>query len=91
MATFTVWTLDVWGNENDGYEVNDRCKVGTVDIPDFDNATDHAVLVALVEAGYLKPGSEAHGSFDGSDGLYYVEDKNTACPWLQLETIDEEA
>lgn len=24
MTTWDVWTYDVWGNEDDGYEVNDR-------------------------------------------------------------------
>ena len=31
---FTIWSLDVWGNAAEGFEVNDRCKVGTVEIAD---------------------------------------------------------
>jgi len=27
IAVCEVWTYDVWGNEDDGYEVNDRCCV----------------------------------------------------------------
>jgi hypothetical protein len=34
MKTFTVWSYDVWGNAREGYEVNDRCKVGKVEIPE---------------------------------------------------------
>jgi len=26
-----VWTYDVWGNEEDGYEVNDRTKISEYD------------------------------------------------------------
>jgi hypothetical protein len=28
MATIEIWTYDVWGNDEDGYDVNDRCKIG---------------------------------------------------------------
>lgn len=30
MKTYTVYSLDVWGNAEDGYEVNDSFKVGTI-------------------------------------------------------------
>ena len=29
---YQLWTYDVWGNAEDGYEVNDRRKHGTIDI-----------------------------------------------------------
>ena len=29
MATIEIWTYDVWGNEDDGYEVNDRSKISS--------------------------------------------------------------
>lgn len=32
VRTYTLWTYDVWGNARDGWEVNDRCKHGTVEI-----------------------------------------------------------
>lgn len=36
---FKVYGLDVWGNAKDGYEVNDRYSIGTIDLPkEFDNA-----------------------------------------------------
>jgi hypothetical protein len=30
------WTFDVWGNEEDGYEINDRYDQGTYDVPEKD-------------------------------------------------------
>jgi len=28
-----LWTYDVWGNDEDGYTVNDRCKQGVLIVP----------------------------------------------------------
>lgn len=33
MEKWNVYSLDVWGNEEDGYEVNDRSRIGTVELP----------------------------------------------------------
>ena len=49
MAKFQVWSLDVWGNETDGFDVNDRAKVGTIDL--VDDCPDMEVIDALVDAG----------------------------------------
>jgi hypothetical protein len=90
--SYTVWSLDVWGNDDDGYEVNDRCKVGTIDL---DATTvidsDQGLMEALIEAGYLKPGSDSVGEVEGeSDYTLFIGDGDTGCPWLQLERIKEE-
>lgn len=34
MLQLTCWTHDVWGNEDDGYEVNDRSKAAVININD---------------------------------------------------------
>jgi len=33
MKKFRVFGLDVQRNENDGFEVNDRSQLGTIDLP----------------------------------------------------------
>ena len=53
MARIEVWTYDVWGNEEDGYEVNDRSKIA-------DYETDLKELTSkdieeIVEEYFLKP------------------------------------
>ncbi len=36
-----VWTFDVWGNSDDGYEVNDRCKIaGTHELTEWEREND---------------------------------------------------
>lgn len=100
MARYTVWSYDVWGNARDGFEVNDRCKVGTVEIPDdmvnvpatvktgddmraWGDASDKAIVRALVEAGYLRP----RFKFDvqGDDGRIEITHAATGRPLLGLE------
>lgn len=68
---YTLWTYDVWGNAEDGYDVNDKwpymrdLRVGY--IPWTYNRrkpgqftilapTDQMILDALIECGYLKAG-----------------------------------
>lgn len=52
VTTYTVRPLDVWGNDEDGYNVNDVYpSVGTVEIPD--EATDKDVIDALADAGFV--------------------------------------
>lgn len=76
---WTVWSLDVWGNDKEGYEINDRSTIGSVEIPA--DATDKQVIKALVDAEYLKP--RFRFDIDGDDTVLYVEYKGR--PVLQLE------
>lgn len=50
--TFDFITYDAWGNEEDGFDVNDSYKSGEVEIPDIDN--DQGIIDALIGAGLLK-------------------------------------
>lgn len=92
VARFTVWTLDVWGNEAEGFEVNDRCKVGTFECDPMlteSSQWDVRLMKELERAGYLKPGSAERGTVDGeSDSVLYI-DGFDGCPWLQLEREEE--
>lgn len=49
--------FDVWGNETDGWEVNDQCYVGDDLMGDTfyitDDATNKEILNYLVEIGFL--------------------------------------
>ena len=67
-VSYDVWSLDVWGNEQDGFEINDRsCYQRAVEFPtthrvynegtghEFsdDWPTDQQVLETLQEIGFL--------------------------------------
>lgn len=51
-----TWTLinyfDIWGNEVDGYEVNNQC-VEADDVVISDDATDQDIINYLFNNGYL--------------------------------------
>lgn len=83
MPTYTVWTLDVWGNPNDGYEVNDRCKCGTIELPD--DADDMTIIRALIAEDYLS--GSRHITIDGDDLIIEVNGRNDR-PLLTLERND---
>lgn len=81
--TWKVYTLDVWGNPSEGYEVNDRSKVGTIETSD--EATDAEIWANLIEAGIAK-GSISHADFDWLDESYLcINDKRDGMPVFQLE------
>ncbi|QIW88614.1 hypothetical protein P59_245 [Bacillus phage P59] len=44
--------FDVWGNEEDGWEVNNLCKEGELELSD--NADDQEVLAALIDFGFIR-------------------------------------
>lgn len=48
---YTLWTYDVWGNEKDGYTVNDRYKQGKVYLPK--DASSEEIIRALRKDGWI--------------------------------------
>jgi hypothetical protein len=53
-ATYRYYSYDVWGNERDGYEVNDVFRTpDTYEIPD--EGGDDAVFNALKKQGFMRP------------------------------------
>jgi hypothetical protein len=48
---FEVWSLDVWGDKEDGYIVNDRSKIGTVELSD--EADKAEILLVMHNAGFI--------------------------------------
>lgn len=83
MATWRVFTLDVWGNEEDGFEVNDRREAGQIETSD--EPTDNEVWSALLLADIAK-GPFRQASFDGdAETTIFIEDRETGRPVFQLE------
>jgi hypothetical protein len=51
-TTWQIHSLDVWGNSDDGFEVNNEFKAGSVEIP-F-NASDEELLQLFKDSDHLK-------------------------------------
>lgn len=69
-AKWTVWSLDVWGNDEDGYEVNDRSRCGEIEF-DADTAKDQDINDALVAGGFICACNALN--IDGDDGMLFVD------------------
>jgi len=86
MTTYRVFFLYVWGNEEEGFEVNDRSGCGTIELPvDF---SDHDLIQALIEADILASfGGQVKDVFeiDGDDSWISIDSKRNGKPLLQLE------
>ena len=85
MAKWKVCSLDVWGNNEDGYEVNDIWQVGVIELPDnIEDCTDQYILKTLQGEGFLAP----HFPFeliniDGDDTILFI-DSLDSYPIFQL-------
>ena len=88
MIEFKVYYLDVWGNEEDGFEVNDRSQCGTIQLPtDF---TDQDLIRELIENDILNAFSgtvKDKFTIDGDDTLIMIDEKSNGRPLLQLERV----
>jgi hypothetical protein len=74
MATrnWRLYTYDLWGNEEDGYEVNDVYR--TPEILRFDAECTDAELLAYLEsdAGPLNPGECEIDATSDEDRIYII-------------------
>jgi hypothetical protein len=88
LKVYTLWSYDVWGNEEDGWEVNDRCCLSRLfEIHAAgDDATDEEIRLALVACGYLKDGFAIET--DGDDRMIEVTQANNGYPLFGLEWND---
>lgn len=81
--------FDVWGNEEDGWEVNNLCSLeeeyGLLIITD--DSTDEKIIEFLIKIGYL--GDEAQGNIriDGDDCFIELFSKENDMPLGRLEKV----
>lgn len=81
-ATWRVLGLDVWGNETDGFEINDRFYIVTIETPD--DPTNAEIWRALLEKSVVK-GDMSGMSFNGDDWTVWIDHSETEKPFLLLE------
>jgi len=89
MMKYHVLRPDVWGNQEDGWEVNDSYTVGSIDIDDVDN--DDGIVLALIAEDILAPDANSRNiEIDGDKFFLYIYDKETFRPLIHL-SLDYEA
>ena len=82
--------FDVWGNDVEGYEVNNLCKTDIyINIEEEDNDVD--ILVKLVESGYFLPNAVKKVEVEWLEESYIeFYEKNNYMPLCRLEKREEE-
>lgn len=79
--------FDVWGNPEDGFDVNDLDRTGEI-ITITDDATDEDIVDGLINMGFLK--SDAKGRIyveDMGDGFIELSVEETGEPIGRLELV----
>lgn len=75
--------FDVWGNEVDGYEVNNQC-VEAEDIVIADDATDADIINYLQLAGYLNTNETSLFNVENNGDFIEIFVKETGMPLYSL-------
>lgn len=79
--TYTLWGYDVWGNETDGWDVNDRHRIAEVAIEDIND--DDEIKNLLIEYGIAFDDDDI--SYDGDDHVIfaYTDDGYPLCELIE--------
>lgn len=73
MPQYRVYTYDLWGNENDGYEVNDVYQQQQL-LEIADNATDNEIKALLLKECFSAGSTSEKITIEGEDTLYIEYD-----------------
>lgn len=83
MVKYAVWTYDVWGNAEDGYDVNDRHKIAVVDLSE--KPTDGEIIQAMYDTGIVtNEGIRNQMEVTGEPELLYVNVEEDGYPVAEL-------
>lgn len=83
MQTWNVFTYDVWGNDEDGFEVNDRYDWGSVKLPE--DAPGKVVIQTIKDFGIFAQDALAEEfKIDGDGSIMVIEDARNDCPLCEL-------
>ena len=81
--------FDVWGNQEDGWEVNNMCTVdeeyGLITITD--DATDEDIVDYLIQTGYLGFKAKGKVRIEGDDLIIELFGKEDDMPIGRLERV----
>lgn len=90
---WNVLGYDIWGNREDGYEVNDIHRVGSVTLPE--NADLKKIIEVLVEDGILAEsagtGNIEEDTNHGDDTIIYLIESDDGRPLLELRRKEPSA
>lgn len=88
---FAVLRLDVWGNETDGYEVNDAHRIATIDFGDvsLDSLTDRQIMNRYKAATGAATARHLEISNNSDTDNIYIDVKREGRPLVELRRVYE--
>jgi hypothetical protein len=87
MSTFRLITYDVWGNEKDGYEVNQAFTTNECyEIPDSDESSEQIIATLKKQGCFKKYVRKSSIEIDGDTDVIYVSYKGR--PEFELRKED---
>lgn len=81
---YRLYIYDVWGNSEDGYEVNDKFPQCTIEVADINN--DEAIFDALTDEGYCINGVEIN--IEGDEQVLYFDSSIDGKPLAELRRVE---
>jgi len=82
-TNYQLCSYDVWGNDIDGYEVNDKYKLDIISLPE--SPTNSQILKALKSCGFLKSTVKlSQLEFDGDEQTIYINVSRNGAPFCEL-------
>ena len=93
IVKYDVWSLDVWGNEEEGFTVNDRsCFSRAVEFPTYPQGynrgtdrefwehwpSDKQIVQTLIDIGFLKDGITVHDVSIGGENEFSLYIEDSA-------------
>lgn len=80
--------FDVWGNKKDGYEVNNQCREGIVELSD--NATNKDIIHTLIDFGFFnETASTKNVEIQDFGDMIELFDKKSQKPLCHLMIVNE--
>lgn len=83
--TWILYDLDVWGNEDDGFEVNDWWAVKNLEFTEMEIQDDQAILNRLKEEGCLATSDPKYVEVVADYGFIQINVRDTGRPLYNLE------
>lgn len=85
-ALYKVFSLDVWGNEKEGFDVNDRSSLGNITLPL--DADDRTLVKGLKSEGIIGKFCKTKSfSIDGDDYSLNIDWASNSRPLFTLERL----
>jgi hypothetical protein len=87
LAVYRVLSLDVWGNEEDGWDLNQSFSTNRLYEIDFED--DEQILAQLKASGELADWISLDDiDIDGDQNTLFIENSHNSRPLLHLEFVE---